>query len=493
MNIKSWFSILFVILVLKAIVLALFIYSGRIELGPDEAQYWTWSQELDWGYYSKPPGIAWQIALGTLFFGQNELGVRIGSILLSIALSLSIYWLALKCRVKEEVAFWAALLFAFSPLGLIGSLLAITDVGFLLFWSLACCLTLDAIQRKFKPNPLIIGLIIGLGGLFKWPIYLFWFFFVLGRVLYYPRLKWSYIALGIWVSCLGFLPSLWWNYAHDWATFRHVTATVQGGSVAVKGGNFLEFIGSQLMLFSPIIFGLFCLTFYYICRYWRGLTAAFQFLSLISFGGIIFMGVLSFFQKIQGNWVIFIYPTAFVLIAWYSLQVIRSHFWVKSGAIFSILLIACLVYLNPFKHNKGYKTLAKVLTEKGYHSETGYLLTDKYQTASLLSFYGEGQKRAYFLNLNGIRRNQFSYWPSYQEKEKEKEAYFVWVENQPSWERNLERQRDFYQKELRGYFEEVEDLGAASLVVKSGEVKKGALIFRCKGCKDAILPDSTLY
>jgi len=27
----------------------------------DEAQYWFWSQNLDFGYYSKPPMIAWFI------------------------------------------------------------------------------------------------------------------------------------------------------------------------------------------------------------------------------------------------------------------------------------------------------------------------------------------------------------------------------------------------------------------------------------------------
>ena len=29
-----------------------------ITLYIDEAQYWTWAQHLDWGYFSKPPGIA---------------------------------------------------------------------------------------------------------------------------------------------------------------------------------------------------------------------------------------------------------------------------------------------------------------------------------------------------------------------------------------------------------------------------------------------------
>ena len=31
----------------------------RADLFVDDAQYWFWGQELAWGYYSKPPLIAW--------------------------------------------------------------------------------------------------------------------------------------------------------------------------------------------------------------------------------------------------------------------------------------------------------------------------------------------------------------------------------------------------------------------------------------------------
>ena len=30
-------------------------------LNPDEAQYWFWSRDFAFGYYSKPPMIAWVI------------------------------------------------------------------------------------------------------------------------------------------------------------------------------------------------------------------------------------------------------------------------------------------------------------------------------------------------------------------------------------------------------------------------------------------------
>ena len=33
-----------------------------IDLGPDEAQYWSWSRHLAFGYFTKPPLIAWLIA-----------------------------------------------------------------------------------------------------------------------------------------------------------------------------------------------------------------------------------------------------------------------------------------------------------------------------------------------------------------------------------------------------------------------------------------------
>src|SRR6201984_3931988 len=47
------------------------------DLFPDEAQYWVWSQKLTLGYYSKPPLVAWLIALTTGLFGDSEVAVRL--------------------------------------------------------------------------------------------------------------------------------------------------------------------------------------------------------------------------------------------------------------------------------------------------------------------------------------------------------------------------------------------------------------------------------
>ena len=50
------------------------VIATPLEIGPDEAQYWRWSRTLDWGYYSKPPLIAWAIALTTASVREWRMG-----------------------------------------------------------------------------------------------------------------------------------------------------------------------------------------------------------------------------------------------------------------------------------------------------------------------------------------------------------------------------------------------------------------------------------
>src|ERR1051325_5649220 len=49
------------------------------DLYPDEAQYWFWAQYPALGYYSKPPLVAWVIALTTALFGDSEFAVRLAA------------------------------------------------------------------------------------------------------------------------------------------------------------------------------------------------------------------------------------------------------------------------------------------------------------------------------------------------------------------------------------------------------------------------------
>ncbi len=54
------------------------LFASPVELYPEEAQYWLWSRHLAFGYFSKPPMIAWAIA-ATTQFGGGEAWVRLAA------------------------------------------------------------------------------------------------------------------------------------------------------------------------------------------------------------------------------------------------------------------------------------------------------------------------------------------------------------------------------------------------------------------------------
>jgi hypothetical protein len=504
------------ILILKSLLIVAFILTGNIGLGPDEAQYWTWSQSLDWGYYSKPPAIAWQIWLGTKLFGNTELGVRFFSILISYAISLTIYFTSLACRTTTKTAFWAALVYAFSPLGILGSLFAITDGGMVLCWSLATLIMAGAIATNQAPNYLKIGFILFCGSLFKWPIYLFWPLVCVclpfRRSLYKPQL-----FVGILISLLGLFPSIIWNSSHHWVTFRHVLATVHTPHIVNERhpaqGNFFEFIGAQAALLSPILFVIALASLVYIAIRFKKIPPALKFCAIPSFSLIFGFAIVAFFKKIQGNWCDFAYPGAIVFLSWYACE--RSNWalsWLKAGTATSLFLVSAIFTIpimqaksllpyyipykaNPFKHNLGWGELNSLLEEVGYDSKQNFLFGDKYQTSSILSFYSPGQKRAYFLNLQSIRKNQFSFWPSLAQEQLGKDGYFVLTENFSSLEKQelFEKQVPLYEQSLKDYFHEIEFLGFFPLFECNGQSVKAALIFKCTKYNGKEPPEVELY
>lgn len=493
-----YFIILCLVLLIKALLMGIFIHFDIIGLGPDEAQYWTWSHDLDWGYYSKPPGIAWQIWLGTQLFGNTELGVRAVSILIAAALSLGCYFLALACKTTRHTAFWAGIVMALCPLGLLSSLFAITDGGMVLCWTLASIVVATALANHTSPSYCLLGMILMVGALFKWPIYLFWLLPLIFIPFY--RFLWSKnIFGGILISLLGLLPSVYWNSSHDWVTFRHVFATVAGEpSKTLFKGNFFDFLASQAALLSPLFFILLLLAFVFLFRRRKAVPPPLLFCGATSFLILALFLLMALFQKMQGNWCTFAYPTAIVFLSWYTLEKLpRGRLWMTISLVVSILLSLfafAIPYLeshsirifrevpyrmNPFRHNLGWQNMGKALEQIGYDPSKEFLFGDKYQMTSLLSFYAPGQKRAYFLNLQGSRLNQFSFWPSMTQEQKGKTGYFVIAENIPHLTQDLDHTIANYKKTLQKYFRTVEFIKVVPLFESYGAMAKGALIFRC--------------
>src|SRR3954465_7423438 len=107
-------AVLVILLLAITAVRVIALAVSNAELFFDEAQYWAWGQEPAFGYYTKPPLIAWVIGATTSLCGDTPFCVRLPSPLMHLLTSLVIYTLATKLH-SRRIAFWAALVYALMP------------------------------------------------------------------------------------------------------------------------------------------------------------------------------------------------------------------------------------------------------------------------------------------------------------------------------------------------------------------------------------------
>lgn len=279
-------------LALRVWVLRTALAPGDLTLQVDEAQYWLWSRDLHWGYYSKPPVIAAMIAWSTAWFGNNLLGVKLLAMALYPVTALVLAELARRMawsvwppvmsvepsraagRWAERVGLFAAALFLTSPLaGLLG-LAVTTDAPLLLLWACAAFLLWEALHRGRRRTWLLLGVVWGVGVLSKYTMLAF-MTAVLPLVLTDgPGTRWlgwpgrpggvspSVIrdrVLGLMmtggVMLLVLLPHLAWNADHGWPTLTHtVEITADAHRTDGRGGwaSVGEFVGGQWVQFGPL-------------------------------------------------------------------------------------------------------------------------------------------------------------------------------------------------------------------------------------------------
>ena len=176
----SIFNTSFVILILISVTL-IRIFSltvSPIELSVDEAQYWDWSRKLDLGYFTKPPLIAWTIALSTTIFGNEEWAIRLSSPIFHFLTSL-ILWKCGQIAFGFNAGRVAALIWIFTPAASLGSFIISTDTPLILFWSLSLLFLFKLLNYNSYKLAFLTGISIGLAFLSKYAALYFLIFFSL--------------------------------------------------------------------------------------------------------------------------------------------------------------------------------------------------------------------------------------------------------------------------------------------------------------------------
>jgi len=237
------------------------LFSTPLELYPDEAQYWLWSRTLDFGYYSKPPVIAWAIWATTAIGGDAEAWVRLSACLFQAGATAMVFLIGRRLY-GGAVGLAAAALYGLMPGIQLSALVAATDAPLLFFLGvtiLAYVTLLEAAGRRRVMLAAGVGAALGLAFLSKYAAV----YFVVGLAVHLAvsraaRQAWTapaaFAALGAFAAVLA--PNLLWNATHGFATFQHTAANaawsgVQLFNVAEMGA----FVGSQFGVFGPVPLG----------------------------------------------------------------------------------------------------------------------------------------------------------------------------------------------------------------------------------------------
>ena len=198
-----------------ALTLAFKFWLARtLPLTVDEAYYFYWGANPDYGFYDHPPMIGWILAL-LLQLSRAEWVLRLPQIVMPALVALAM--LQYLRQRDERKAYLAALAFLLVPVN-VWNVIIVTDTPLVLFSFVSALCFAAALQRESQPLYLASGSFLGLAFLSKYFAVLLALAYI-GFVLAQPAGRRSWRGLAI--AFAGVLPfaalNAWWNYEHCWA------------------------------------------------------------------------------------------------------------------------------------------------------------------------------------------------------------------------------------------------------------------------------------
>jgi len=403
-------------LVLTALRVASLV-AGDPNLGPDEAQYWFWSKTPAFGYYSKPPFVAWAIAATTALFGDAEWAVRLSAPFFQLGASVFLF-LAARRLADERAAFWAGIAWLTMPGVFLSAALITTDGPLLFFWSLA----LYAFIRLTAPDerrPLVwggvLGAAVGLGLLSKYAM----LFFLPGAVLALlaePDRRRALTAgpaiLAALVALALVAPNVIWNAQHDFQTIAHTAANANWTAAMGHPDNLLKFLGDQFGVAGPILLLLMIVAGAAAVRRAGPDPTHLKMLLAFALPALLIVSAQAFISRAHANWAAVAYPSAVIAAVmaartWrHGAMALRAslglHLIAGAGflaAFTSFALADAVGASGPFKRLRGWETHGAEIAARaaGYDA----ILTDDREVMSGLVYYARKGPAIFAFNPNG--------------------------------------------------------------------------------------------
>ena len=294
---------IFICSILALIVLKIgAAFFTNFSLYGDEAQYWLWSQELDLGFYSKPPLLAWFLSVHTFLFGNSFFSLKMFPLLIYFFIFFSFYRLCLEINLSKNNSIICSVCFLSIPAASVSSFLISTDLLLLLFWSLAMVIVLKIRTNNSLINFILLGVLLGLAFLAKYAaIYFLLSFLILvfidkNMLLVLKKNKVRFFVF-ILTLLLVVFPNVYWNFSNGWVTISHTANNTNLQNLDLNLYEPLKFLISQIFMLGVVLF----LSFFYMLRSFC-LDFENKFLLIFSLPIIFIVLVESFLVRANANW-----------------------------------------------------------------------------------------------------------------------------------------------------------------------------------------------
>ncbi|MFN3229266.1 MAG: ArnT family glycosyltransferase [Asticcacaulis sp.] len=403
------------------------LFVTPLELYPDEAQYWLWSRTLDFGYYSKPPMIAWLIAATTAIGGNGEAWVRLSGPLLHMITAMALYATGRAlggARNGMRIGLIAGLIYSLMPAVQLSSFALSTDAPLLAALSVSLWLYVRISEARLEQDndmpthpthPALfagLGLALGMAFLSKYAALYFAGGFVAHSVLVpSARQRWTPVGL---MLCLGVFalvisPNLIWNATHGFQTVSH-TADNAAWDPSKLGNplSLLRFWGGQVGVFGPVAMAGLVLAGLSLTKTARSELRPSHGLWLVAglcLLPLLLVSIQAFLSRAHANWAATAYLGASLWVACLWIRSERVQLWLAALAclhgalallVLSILFAPSLATPlgldNSLKRVRGWAALTQtILAEARQQPNLSAIAVDDRFLFNAMAYYGRDQ------------------------------------------------------------------------------------------------------
>lgn len=401
-----------------------------LDLIADESYYWDWGRRPDWGYFSKPPLIAWIYGLGREMGADSTALVRLPAWLLGMLGLAAMGGLAARWGGARR-AFWVMALVAAAPGNVALNLLLTIDAPLLALWALA----LLALWRWLGEDRSVGG---------WWPVYagavalgvlakqmmlvlpLLAIAWLAGDPARRERLRRPVVWIGLLAPLVALVPTLAWNAAHGWITARHTADhfAVEAGSWGRVLARLGEFVGLELLLVSPPMAWAWGAAAIGVLRRWRAVDALERFLWVFSVPPLLVVAGLTLRRSPEPNWPAAFWLAGVMLAAWRLAAPERAQACRRAlgiGVALAVLTMAAPFIssldairggrFDPAARLRGWSDWAHAVKARRAGAGAFPLVVGDRAYASALAFYLPEQPRVYLWPRADYPVSQYDLWP----------------------------------------------------------------------------------